>query len=133
MPLELSYLGASVALYFVMIAVQGVASNLEHGTGTLLGPRDHVQDRNLLTGRAKRASQNMVEALLLFAPLVLLAHAAGRLNAMTELGAGLFLGARLLYAPLYWFGVPLLRSVAWTAGLVGTGLVFLQVLPFSGA
>ena len=132
MPLELSYLTASIAVYGVMILAQAAFSNTSHGTGTLAGSRDRLGADGLMEARAKRASQNMVEALLLFAPLVLVAHATGRLNETTELGAGLFLGARIAYAPLYWFGVPWLRSLAWAAGFVGTLLVFMQVLPFSG-
>ncbi|NBC20151.1 MAG: hypothetical protein GVY06_03735 [Alphaproteobacteria bacterium] len=132
MPLELSYLTASIAVYGVMILVQAAVSNLSHGAASLAGARDRLGADSLMEARAKRASQNMVEALLLFAPLVLVAHATGRLNEMTELGAGLFLGARIAYAPLYWLGVPWLRSLAWALGFVGTLLVFLQVLPFSG-
>ncbi len=132
MPLEFSYLTASVAVYGLMILAQAVFSNTSHGTGSLIGSRDQLGADGLMEGRAKRANQNMVEALLLFAPLILVAHASGRLNETTELGAGLFLGARIAYAPLYWFGVPWLRSLAWAAGFVGTLLIFMQVLPFSG-
>ena len=131
MPLELSYLSASVILYSVMIVVQAVFSNLEHGPVPLAQARDNISDESVLVGRAKRANQNMVEALLLFAPLVLIAVVTERTNPMTELGAGLFLGGRIAYAPLYWFGVPWLRTLAWFVAAVGAFLVLLQVLPFS--
>lgn len=130
MPTELSYLVASIILYAVMIVIQAVFSNLEHGLGSLAGARDGIVDNNAKTLRAKRATANMVEALLLFVPLVLVAAHLGRFNDMTALGAMLFFFGRLAYAPLYWMGVPWLRTVAWFAAMVGTVLILLQVLPF---
>lgn len=134
MPLELSYLVCAVILYGVMILIQALFANLQHSPRKLAGARDGIEQvtEGVMLCRARRANQNMVEALLLFAPLVLVAHATGRLNEMTEIGAGLFLGARLVYAPLYWFGVPWVRTLAWFAGIVGTVMILLQILPFSG-
>lgn len=133
MPIELSYLVCAVLLYGVMILVQAIASNLENKPVDLAGARDGIVETSVLVGRARRANQNMVEALLLFAPLVLVAAHLDRFNEMTQLGAGLFLAGRIAYAPLYWFGVPWLRTFAWLAAVIGTVLVLLQVLPFSGA
>ena len=75
----------------------------------------------------------MLEAMIMFAPLILLAEATGRFNEMTALGAAIFFWSRLAYAPAYWFGVPVARSLIWFGGVIGTVMVFLQVLPFSGA
>lgn len=132
MAVELSWLVASIILYAVMILFQAVASNLENSPRVLAGSRDTVVESSPLVGRARRANQNMVEALLLFVPLVLVAASADRLNDMTALGATLFFWGRLFYAPLYWLGVPWLRTVAWLVGIIGTVLVLLQVLPFTG-
>ena len=135
MPVELSYLVSAVILYGVMVLFQALLANLQHSPRYLAGSRDGLETREegAMLCRARRANQNMVEALLLFAPLVLVAHATDRLNYMTELGAGLFLGARIAYAPIYWLGVPWLRSLVWLAGVIGTVMVLLQVLPFSVA
>ena len=133
MTLEANYLVASIFLYAAMIVVQAVFSNLEHNTGALLGARDQLEDQSTLVGRGKRANQNMVEALLLFVPLVLIAMHYERLNDTTALGAAIFFFARLAYAPLYWLGVPVLRTLAWAAGFVGTAMIAFQILPFTGA
>ena len=133
MGVEANYLVASVLLYAVMIVAQAVFSNLEHKTGDLLGARDALEDNSALVGRGKRANQNMVEALLLFVPLVLVVIHFERVNDTTALGAALFFFARLAYAPLYWLGVPVLRTLAWGVGFVATALIAFQVLPFSGA
>ena len=69
----------------------------------------------------------------MFAPLIIVAHATDRLNDMTALGAAIFFWGRVVYAPTYWFGIPVVRTLAWFASVVGLVMIFLQVLPFSGA
>jgi len=133
MPLEYSYLTASVIVFFVHILAEAITGNMQYNLNDLAGPRDSLAEPNAAVGRCKRSTQNMLEALIMFAPLVVVAVETGRTNAMTELGAGLFLGARILYAPSYWFGIPWLRTLFWAVGLVGTLLVLFQVLPFTGA
>jgi uncharacterized MAPEG superfamily protein len=133
MPLELSYLVSAIILYFLMIVVQAILSNLENKPGTMAGARDGLTDKGVMLGRARRANANMIESLMMFVPLVLVAYVTDNLNGMTELGAGLFLAARIVYAPIYWFGVPWLRTLVWFAGFVGIVLIALQILPFSGA
>ena len=133
MPLEYSYLVASVILFFVHILAEAITGNMQYSLKDLAGARDGLADPNAAVGRCKRASQNMLEAMIMFAPLVIVAVETGRTNEMTELGAGLFLGARILYAPSYWFGIPWLRTLFWAVGVAGIILVLLQVLPFSGA
>ncbi len=133
MPIELSYLVSAIIVYFLMIVVQATLANLENKPGTMAGARDGLVDKGVMLSRARRANANMVEALIMFVPLILVAYVTDNLNGMTQLGAGLFLAARIVYAPLYWFGVPWLRTLVWFAGLVGTVLIALQILPFSGA
>jgi uncharacterized MAPEG superfamily protein len=133
MPLELSYLVATVILYIVMIVVQATLANLENKPADMAGSRDGITDKGVMLGRARRANANMVEAMLMFVPLVLVAYMTDSLNEMTQLGAGLFLAARIAYAPIYWFGIPWLRTLVWFAGVVGILLILLQILPFSGA
>ncbi|MGJ3233108.1 MAG: MAPEG family protein [Oceanicaulis sp.] len=133
MTLDASLLVLAVIIYMVMILVQVVFSNLEHKPKDQLGPRDGLTDTSAMTGRAKRANANMVEALMMHAPLVLIVLLADRANEMTALGGWLFVAGRAVYAPLYWLGVPVLRTLAWFVAAAGTVLVLLQVLPFSGA
>ena len=132
MPIEYSYLVGAVLVYLVMIIVQAIAGSLHHGAIPLLGARDNLKPDSVLMGRTKRATANMLENMALFAPLVIVAVESGRTNDLTQFGAALFLGARVVYAPSYWFGIPL-RPFAWLAGVVGTLIIASQVLPFSGA
>ncbi|MEL6567538.1 MAG: MAPEG family protein [Pseudomonadota bacterium] len=133
MPLMYDYLVAAVLLYLVMIFFQAVSGAMHHGL-VLLGPRDKLaKDDSVLMGRAKRASANMLENMVLFIPLVVVAVETGHQTATAEFGAGLFLGARIIYAPAYWFAIPLLRPAAWLTGMVGTLMVASQIIPFTGA
>jgi len=133
MPIDASLLVIAVLIFIIMVMVQGVFSNLEHKPKDLLGARDGLTDSSVLTARARRANQNMIEALLMHAPLVLVVLALDRANDMTALGGLMFVARRAVYAPLYWLGVPVVRSFAWVIALAGTALVLFQILPFSGA
>ena len=58
-----------------------------------------------LAGRLHRALRNFIETFPLFAAAVLTAHVAGAHSWMTEWGAQLYFGARLIYVALYAAGV----------------------------
>ena len=132
MTLDISLLVLAVIIFIAQMVVQGVFSNLEHKPKDMLGPRDQISDGRL-AARAKRANQNMIEAMVMHAPLVLAVVLVDRANELSALGGWLFVAGRAAYAPLYWLGVPVLRTLAWIVGLAGTVLVLVQVLPFSGA
>jgi uncharacterized MAPEG superfamily protein len=40
----------------------------------------------------------------------------------------LFFYGRLAFAPLYWFGVPVLRTVAWAVSIVGIIMIFWELV-----
>ena len=132
MPIELKYLVWSVALFFVMILAQSIGS-IFSGKATpaeLVGPRDHLPANGLTPfhGRARRAQQNMIEAMCMFAPLVLVAAVTNSFSPLTALGAALFFWSRVAFAPLYWFGVPWLRTLVWFASIAGIVMILLELL-----
>jgi uncharacterized MAPEG superfamily protein len=128
MSTELSLLVWSVLLMFVqmLIAVQG--ATMQVGLPRLAGNREDLPTPTGWAGRAKRAHLNMLENLVLFAALVLVAHAAGKSNAMTVLGAHLFFWGRLAYAVIYLAGIPWIRTLSWVVSVVGMALIFLQLV-----
>jgi len=128
MPIELTYLVWSVALFFVMIMVQAFGSDREHGLIHNAGPRDGSVDKGLFVQRAKRANQNMIEALMMFAPLALILAVTDTTSSLTTLGAALFFWGRVAYAPLYWFGVPWVRSAAWFVSIAGILMILWELL-----
>lgn len=130
---ELSWLSATALLFFLYIFGEIVTANRQFKLGDLLGPRDNLGAYGAPLGRAKRATANMIEMMCMFVPLVLVAVLSERTNQWTELGCMIFFFSRLVFAPLYWFGVPVVRTLAYFAGVAGLIMIFLQVIPFSGA
>jgi uncharacterized MAPEG superfamily protein len=72
--------------------------------------------------RAQRTAANTMEAMLLFVPLALTAHVAG-LGDQAYSGAQVFFWSRVVYLPVYWVGIPYLRSAVWGVGVVGLGMI----------
>jgi len=109
-----------------VVAVQGAL--MQVGLPALAGNRDGLPDITGWGGRAARAHRNMLENLVLFAALVLVAVAAGKTNDMTLLGAQIFFWARLAYALVYIAGIPWLRTGVWAVSIVGLAMIFLQLI-----
>jgi uncharacterized MAPEG superfamily protein len=70
----------------------------------------------------------MVENLLLFAPLVLVAVVADKTNATTLLGAQIFFWARVAHAGVYVAGIVWLRTGVWFLSVIGLILIFAQLI-----
>jgi uncharacterized MAPEG superfamily protein len=78
--------------------------------------------------RLRRAQDNLYETLPLFIAAVLIAHAAGKENAQTLLGAQIYLVGRVVYVPLYAFGVRQVRSLVWLASTAGLIMIVWNLL-----
>lgn len=128
MSVELTMLVWAVALTFVqaVIGVQGALNQV--GLPLLAGNRENVPAITGWGGRAKRAHANMVENLVLFAALVLAAHAMGKSNDMTVLGAQIFFWGRVAYAAVYVAGLAWVRTGVWGVSVVGLAMIFLQLI-----
>lgn len=125
---ELIYLVWSVALTFVLVLIAVSGATLEVGLPKLAGNREGLSEMTGWAGRAARAHRNMLESLILFAVLVLVAHIIGVRNGATLLGAQLFFWGRVAHAIVYIAGIPWLRTAAWGVSVVGLLLIFLQLV-----
>jgi uncharacterized MAPEG superfamily protein len=119
----LFYLLLSVILCFVQMLIAATGANTQVGLPTLAGNRQDLPDMVGWAGRARRAHLNMIENLVLFAALVLIAATAGKANAMTAMGAMIFFWARLAYAVIYLIGIPWLRTLAWFVSVIGMAMI----------
>jgi uncharacterized MAPEG superfamily protein len=128
MTAELNYLLWSVALTFILVLIAVNGAMLEVGLPKLAGNRENMPELGGWTGRAIRAHRNMLENLVLFAILVLVAQAANVHNNMTLLGAQLFFWGRVAHAIIYIAGIPWARTAAWTVSVIGMILIFLQLV-----
>ena len=125
---ELLLLVWAVLLTLVQAVIAAQGALMQVGLPMLAGNREGVPEIKGWGGRAARAHRNMLESLVLFAALVLVAVVAGKTNAMTLLGAQIFLYARIVYAPVYIAGVPWLRTGVWAVSVVGLAMIFLQLV-----
>lgn len=120
---DLKYLLLSVILCFVQMLVAATGANQKIGLPTLAGNREGLPEITGWAGRARRAHLNMIENLVLFAALVLIAAVAGKANATTAMGALIFFWARLAYAVIYVIGIPWLRTAAWFVSVIGMAMI----------
>jgi uncharacterized MAPEG superfamily protein len=128
MSIDLTLLVWAVALTLVQAIIAVMGAQMQVGLPALAGNREDLPAITGWAGRAARAHRNMLECLVLFAALVLVAQAAGKANATTALGSELFFWARLIYVPLYILGIPWARTAVWGVSVVGLVLIFAQLV-----
>jgi uncharacterized MAPEG superfamily protein len=85
--------------------------------------RENMPAPSALAGRAERAARNTLDNFVLFAALVLAAHAAGATGARAELGADIFFWARLAYIPIYIAGIAYVRTAVWAISIIGLAMI----------
>jgi len=78
--------------------------------------------------RADRAHLNAVESFAPFAALVIIAHVAGKADAMTAFWAMSFFWLRLAHAVVYLLGIPYIRTLVFTLGFVAVAGIFWEVV-----
>jgi uncharacterized MAPEG superfamily protein len=123
-PVELKLLLAAVIIGLVQIVWAAAAgSGGPRDFGWLSGPRDDARPVSGVAARLDRALRNFLETFPLFAAALIACVAAGKLGTLTLYGAGLYVIARALYVPLYASGVALVRTLVWTASVIGIVMV----------
>lgn len=129
MTTELTMLAWTLVLALVYVIAFDLVRTRQYGTKWNMGARDEAMPPLSATAdRLGRAQANLFETLPVFAAAVLVAHVAGVHTRWTILGAELYFWARLIYLPLYAFGVPVVRSIVWIVSLAGLLMVLLAVL-----
>ncbi len=118
----------ATALTAVQMLVAVIGALGQVGLMKLVGNREGMPEITGWAGRAERAHLNMLQNLVLFAALVLVAVATGKTNDMTLLGAQIFLWSRVAYAIIYVAGLPWLRTLSWAASVVGLVIIFAQLV-----
>ncbi len=112
-------------LHLVLISSVTAVMHLPYvANRTLMGPgpvyeAGYPEKETVLSpwaARLKKAHANAVENLVLFAPLVLVAHVMGVHNTATEVAAITYFWARIAHPVAYTFAVPFLRTAAFSTG-----------------
>ena len=100
------------------------------GLNVLYSPPEPGEDRFAWQwgNRAYSAHMNAVENLVVFASLAIAVHVTDSGNAATAMACEIYFWARLIHAVFYIFGVPYVRTISWTVGLIGTLTLAYQLL-----
>lgn len=113
-----------LVLAFTYLGIPASIRVMNVGLFPLAGSRDNIPAvDSVFYQRACRANDNLKETLPWILGLLILVQVAGVANETSACGAWLYLGARVAYWPLYFFGVPFLRTVAWAVSIAGIVMV----------
>lgn len=127
--MEIKILGLAIILGLVHVLIVTLASTSRYGLKWNLSSRDEKQpELDGVAGRLNRASKNFLETFPFFVAAVLGVKVLGTSSSLTELGAQMYLGARVLYLPLYAFNIIVARTLAWMVSLAGIVLVLSGLL-----
>ncbi len=126
---ELRYL-AYTALLSLLLWIPYIVSEIgTRGLSRAVGyPTGFYDDLPAWAQRCHRAHMNLVENLVPFAALVLIAHVAGVASDLTALGARLFFWARIVQTVVHIAGIPWLRTLAFAAGWIGNLMIFWAIM-----
>jgi uncharacterized MAPEG superfamily protein len=119
MTAELWLLFASLPLYGLYLGAQSLIFRWHYGIRYAASARDEEKPEGGLLGRAERALRNFNETWLVFVILCLIGHLAMPGEPLVFWGAIVWFAARIVYLPLYLFGVFMIRSLVWNVSLIG--------------
>ncbi len=120
MAFELKILAWGCVLALVHILAAAQVKTRQYGRTWNMSARDETLPAPLpLVGRLMRAQANFFETFPIVAAAILIDWAAGLFDPVTRLGAALWLGARVVYLPLYAAGVPVVRTLVWSVSTLG--------------
>ena len=129
MPVELRIAAFGALLLFIHIFAAVHLKTRQYGAKWNMGARDETQPAlDPLAGRLSRAQANFLETFPIAIIALLGVAIAGRTSASTALGGWIWLGARVVYLPLYAAGVPIIRTLTWTVSIVGLAMVIWPLL-----
>ncbi|MDH3232446.1 MAG: MAPEG family protein [Alphaproteobacteria bacterium] len=129
MTTDLFYLTLLAGLGLVLWIPYVVALVLNHGFMSA-GDYREIPDKELPAWgrRANRTHINFVENFAPFAALVIVAHLTKTANETTALMAMLFFWIRVAHALVFYLGLPFVRTLLYTAGVVVCVVLFLQIV-----
>ncbi|HWJ37742.1 MAG TPA: MAPEG family protein [Sphingomicrobium sp.] len=129
MPVELRILALGAILLFIYIFVAVRFRTAQYGRKWNVGARDEdLPPPNPMTGRTMRAQNNFLETFPIAIVALMGVVIANRTSPSTALGGWIWLGARIVYLPLYAAGIPVIRTIAFMVSMVGLAMVIWPLL-----
>ena len=110
-------LGAVLLVVHIILAVH--FKTQQYGVDWNMGARDEDKPPlDEIPARLERASENFKETF----PLAIVALGglaiAGKGTDLTAMAAWVWLGARVVYLPVYWAGIPKIRTAIWAVSVL---------------
>jgi uncharacterized MAPEG superfamily protein len=96
-------------------------------TGAMGNPSPADKPQSPWAQRMMAAHDNTVENLVLFAPLVIVAHELEISNSATVAACAVYFWARLAHFIVYALGVPVLRTLCWTVSWLALAALVLAI------
>lgn len=119
MPTELVVLALGAVLLLVHVLLAGHYRTRQYGSQWNMGARDETMPPlDPVPARLLRAQANYLETFPIVIVALMGVVLADRTSELTAWAAIIWLGARLIYLPLYWAGVPKVRTLVWAIGML---------------
>lgn len=120
MSVEITMLVFAMILGLLNLMIAARLGNGQRGAKWNVGPRDEPSPPvSAVAGRLERAFRNFMETFPFFAAAVLIGAVIDRHNWASIIGTQLYFVSRVIYVPLYGFGVPGIRTLVWLFALIG--------------
>ncbi|MEH2405551.1 MAPEG family protein [Nostoc sp.] len=122
-----SIAAAAVLIYLPFLVVAYARARI--GYEMFSTPRAMFEKLPPYAQRATWAHQNTFEAFMVFAAAALMAYVTGVNSYIAQVAAIAFVVVRLLYSIFYILNIPLLRSLMFGIGILGSAtLIFLSII-----
>ena len=128
MPIELKILALGALCCSSTFSPPTRFKTRQYGRKWNVGARDDIlPEADPMTGRTMRAQANFQETFPIAIIALLGVVVAGRTSNLTRRG-WIWLGARIVYLPLYIAGVRGYRTIIWTISMIGLVMVLWPLL-----
>lgn len=129
MATEITVLALGSLLLVVHILLAVLLKTRQLGKEWNMGARDEdTPELNAIPARLERARDNFLETFPIAIVALFGVVLADKANDTTATLAWVWFGARAIYLPLYWTGIPYVRTIVWLASMVGLMGVLYELL-----
>lgn len=129
MPIELRIAAFGAVLLFIHIFAAIRAKTAQYGRTWNMSARDEtLPPPGAMVGRLARAQANFAETFPIAIVALIGVVVAGRTSEWTAIGGCIWLGARLVYLPLYAMGVPKWRTLVYLFSMIGIAMTLWPLL-----
>tara|TARA_R110002073_G_scaffold81001_3_gene194626 strand:+ start:3589 stop:3981 length:393 start_codon:yes stop_codon:yes gene_type:complete len=128
MKIELFYLALVSAFTAILWLPYARDRIISCGLIYTVGYSKELKPQSLWAQRMMNAHKNAIENLVIFAALVLVAHAAEITSSTIATACVVYFWARILHAVVYTLGIPWVRTLAFATGFFAQAVIAWQIL-----